>query len=179
MAKHRADDGSNSDSSSGSLKEITADDFKQQDSRVPSRSRVWMGDLMRYPVHRNYNQDLYSFAWAQAVQNKPLGFDVKPAKEEDDADDDEIEMLIVDNEVEVDVEGEGETEKEEGELEEGEIEFGSESVNLESNEEKNEEDKVEKDLESEEQVEEIGEFDKRFGVILEELETITVEEAES
>ncbi|XP_020246902.1 RNA polymerase II C-terminal domain phosphatase-like 3 isoform X2 [Asparagus officinalis] len=162
MAKHRNEEGSNSDDSSGSVKEITADDLKKKDARAPSsRSRVWASDLMGFPVHRNYNQDLYSFAWAQAVQNKPLGLDVK---NEVDHDDDENN------------ENEGEVEKEEGELEEGEIEFGSEvvnvedSTNVESNGEKNEKD---------DEVEEIDEFDNQFGMILEELETITVEEAES
>ncbi|ONK73310.1 uncharacterized protein A4U43_C04F29590 [Asparagus officinalis] len=57
MAKHRNEEGSNSDDPSGSVKEITADDLKKKDARVPSsRSRVWASDLMGFPVHRNYNQ---------------------------------------------------------------------------------------------------------------------------
>ncbi|ONK76296.1 uncharacterized protein A4U43_C03F26120 [Asparagus officinalis] len=57
MAKHRNEEGSNSIDPSGSVKEITADDLKKKDARVPSsRSRVWASDLMGFPVHRNYNQ---------------------------------------------------------------------------------------------------------------------------
>ncbi|ONK81053.1 uncharacterized protein A4U43_C01F24720 [Asparagus officinalis] len=70
MAKHRNEDSLDEGS-------LHADDLKQQ-----CRSRVWMRDAMRYPVQWNYNLDLYSFAWAQAVQNKPLGLDVRPEEDE-------------------------------------------------------------------------------------------------
>ncbi|KAG1370200.1 RNA polymerase II C-terminal domain phosphatase-like 3 [Cocos nucifera] len=113
---NRAGEGEISDGdSSASLEEISAEDFKQ-DAGAPPRSKVWVG----YPMSRNYAPNLYSFAWAQAVQNKPLGLDLKP-------------------------------------------ENGSESE--------------EKELDGKE-TEEIGEFDRRVSLILEELETVTEEEAE-
>ncbi|XP_052205042.1 RNA polymerase II C-terminal domain phosphatase-like 3 isoform X2 [Diospyros lotus] len=34
--------------------------------------RVWIQDLYKYPMSRNYASGLYNLAWAQAVQNKPL-----------------------------------------------------------------------------------------------------------
>ncbi|KAJ6837194.1 RNA polymerase II C-terminal domain phosphatase-like 3 isoform X1 [Iris pallida] len=161
----RRREGSGTDGGSdSSLEEISADDFR------PRKSGVWMG----YPsIPRSFGQDLYSFAWAQAVQNKPLGFDVKPAKK-----DEEEMVFVVDDDDEV---GGEEMEKEEGELEEGEIELASESVtndgavkieitNCEKKENDNEED---------EEVVIIGEFDQSVGTILEELEAITVEEAEA
>ncbi|ONK71825.1 uncharacterized protein A4U43_C04F12780 [Asparagus officinalis] len=105
MAKHRNEDSLDEGS-------LHADDLKQQ-----CRSRVWMRDAMRYHVQWNYNLDLYSFAWAQAVQNKPLGLDVRPEE-------DEIEYEIDDGDDEIVGENmsgvEGEVEKEEGEIEEGE-----------------------------------------------------------
>lgn len=163
-----AGDGSDGDSS-GSLEEISADDFKQ--------SSVWMG----YPaVSRNYGTALYSFAWAQAVQNKPLGLDSMshPKQEEE-----EQEFAMVDDEAC--------DEREEGELEEGEIELGL--VVDASEKEKNESvavdmidldsdapDRESKDSEEKESKEsdEIGDFDRRVGLILEEIENVTIEEAE-
>ncbi|KAL5724462.1 protein-serine/threonine phosphatase [Ranunculus cassubicifolius] len=63
---------------SQSVEEITEEDFKQQDAKTTTTSSkddpsmVWMGDLLKYPVSSNYGSGLYNFAWAQAVQNKPL-----------------------------------------------------------------------------------------------------------
>jgi RNA polymerase II C-terminal domain phosphatase-like 3/4 len=155
--------------SSGSLEEISADDFK--------RSNVWMG----YPtVSRNYGQSLYSFAWAQAVQNKPLGLDQmsNPKQEKE-----EPEFAVLNEEAS--------DEREEGELEEGEIELGLgcdvpeeekkesgdfEMIDLDSDAP----DRESKDSEEREskESEEIGDFDQRVGLILEEIENVTIEEAE-
>ncbi|KAJ6809976.1 RNA polymerase II C-terminal domain phosphatase-like 3 [Iris pallida] len=133
---------------SSSLEEVSSDDFR-------SRSRVWMGYAS---APRSFGQDLLSFAWTQAIQNKPLGFDVKPAKEEEEL------VYEVDDE-----------EEEEGELEEGEIELGSEPV-TEANATNADASKSEKKEDDEEEdVVGIGELDQRVGLILEELETITVE----
>uniref|UniRef100_A0A1J3J290 protein-serine/threonine phosphatase n=1 Tax=Noccaea caerulescens TaxID=107243 RepID=A0A1J3J290_NOCCA len=81
-------------------------------------SRVWtMRDLLtKYPGYRGYaNSGLYNFAWAQAVQNKPLseglGMDYEPRESSGD---DKIVIEVSD-------------EKEEGELEEGEIDLESAS----------------------------------------------------
>ncbi|CAA7025163.1 unnamed protein product [Microthlaspi erraticum] len=83
-------------------------------------SRVWtMRDLItKYPGYRGYaNSGLYNFAWAQAVQNKPLseglGMDYEPRESEEGGDD------------KIMVEESGDDEKEEGELEEGEIDLES------------------------------------------------------
>lgn len=67
---------------SQSVEEISAEDFKQQQERensvsssktvASSSSMVWMGDLLKYRGSSNYGSGLYNFAWAQAVQNKPL-----------------------------------------------------------------------------------------------------------
>ncbi|KAG6523919.1 hypothetical protein ZIOFF_013807 [Zingiber officinale] len=79
-------------------------------------------------------------------------------------------------------EGDVEMEKEEGELEEGEIELGSEplvvdeTTQLSSDIPENEPEKKESDGE---ELQDISEFDKRISLILEELDTITVEEAET
>ena len=66
--------------SSESLEEISAADFKKESSgggagaagtaapAAAQRSRVWMG----YTMSRSYAPAFHSFAWAQAVQNKPL-----------------------------------------------------------------------------------------------------------
>lgn len=178
----RADEGEISDGdSSASLEEISAEDFKQ-DAGAPPRSKVWMG----YPMSMNYAPSLYSFAWAQAVQNKPLGLDLKPvgsadlpAKSAGGNPVKEEGYNVVDSSEES---GDG-MEKEEGELEEGEIGFGSEPVGDEIIDLSS--DKPEKDSESEEkkdldekETEEIGEFDRRVSLILEELDAVTEEEAE-
>lgn len=67
---------------SQSVEEISAEDFKQDNSSssssktaaasTSSSSMVWMGDLLKYRGSSNYGSGLYNFAWAQAVQNKPL-----------------------------------------------------------------------------------------------------------
>lgn len=178
---NRAGEGEISDGeSSASLEEISAEDFKQ-DARAPPRSKVWVG----YPMSRNYAPNLYSFAWAQAVQNKPLGLDLKPVGSADTPAKSAGGMPVkaeAYNVVDSSEESGGGTEKEEGELEEGEIGFGSEPVggeiiDLSIDKPENGSESEEKELD-EKGTEEIGEFDRRVILILEELETVTEEEAE-
>ncbi|XP_022737741.1 RNA polymerase II C-terminal domain phosphatase-like 3 [Durio zibethinus] len=73
-------------SDSASIEEISEEDFNKQEVKISkeskspkdgeanSNSRVWtMQDLCKYPsIIRGYASGLYNFAWAQAVQNKPL-----------------------------------------------------------------------------------------------------------
>ncbi|XP_015617180.1 RNA polymerase II C-terminal domain phosphatase-like 3 [Oryza sativa Japonica Group] len=176
-------EGSDGDSS-GSLEEISADDFKKESSAAggaaaaaaaQQRSRVWMG----YNIPRSYAPAFHSFAWAQAVQNKPL-----VPRAADAADEDEVEHVV----------DTSDEEKEEGEIEEGEAVQTTttssssppcaqppETIDLDS-------DAPEK---SESMVamygggaapagaeEEEVDFDQRVGSILEELEMVSIEEAE-
>lgn len=113
-------------------------------------SRVWtMQDLYKHPSARGYSRDLYNFAWARAVQKKPLNEvdmsnvvvsngdeslkvsgdgdvvkfveEVKEISEGLVVDDGDQNQAGVDK---MDIEcDDGESEKEEGELEEGEIDF--------------------------------------------------------
>ncbi|CAL9161227.1 unnamed protein product [Musa hybrid cultivar] len=176
----RATEGEASDGdSSESLEEISADDFKK-DTRA-GRSGVWMG----YGMSNNYGPSLYSFAWAQAVQNKPLGLDLMPmtggdlASKNDTSDRSAKEEscdVIVDD---ISQDGDDGMELEEGELEEGEIELGMEPVademtEVSSDKLENESEKKETDGE---ESEDMGDFDRRVSLILEELETITIDEA--
>ena len=81
-------------------------------------SRVWtMHDLMtKYPEYRGYaNSGLSNFAWAQAVQNKPLSEGLGKEYERRESGD---KIVIEDSD----------DEKEEGELEEGEIDLDSGST---------------------------------------------------
>ncbi|KAL1206182.1 RNA polymerase II C-terminal domain phosphatase-like 3 [Cardamine amara subsp. amara] len=86
--------------------------------------RVWtMRELVnKYPAYHGYvNSGLYNFAWAQAVQNKPLneglGMDYEP-KESSEGKSEEVDKIVIDDSGD---------EKEEGELEEGEIDLESAS----------------------------------------------------
>lgn len=163
--------------SSESLEEISAADFKKESSgggaagtaTSAPRSRVWMG----YTMSRSYAPAFHSFAWAQAVQNKPLV--PRPASDED-----EMEHLV----------DTSDEEKEEGEIEEGEAVQSStsppsmhpETIDLDSDlPEKAELVAVQGSsntsavaAEEEEEVD----FDQRVGSILEELEMVSIEEAE-
>ncbi|XP_020580757.1 RNA polymerase II C-terminal domain phosphatase-like 3 isoform X2 [Phalaenopsis equestris] len=168
--------------SSASLEEISAEDFRQ-DGRG-SRSRVWDDGMMGYSVARTFGPTLYSFAWAQAVQNKPLGLEMKRANDADGKRGKEggFDAVFVDSSED----SVGEMEKEEGELEEGEIDLdyepvAEEMINLSSDkieddsklpaaDTKENEDKEEADMED---------LDRRVAEILEELEAITSEEAEA
>uniref|UniRef100_J3N8N8 protein-serine/threonine phosphatase n=1 Tax=Oryza brachyantha TaxID=4533 RepID=J3N8N8_ORYBR len=174
-------EGSDGDSS-GSLEEISADDFKKESSgggggagagagtgggvAAAQRSRVWMG----YSMPRSYAPAFHSFAWAQAVQNKPL---VPRAA----ADEDEVEHVV----------DTSDEEKEEGEIEEGEAVQSSESppraqpetIVLDSDvPEKPESAAMDGVTIPAGAEEEDMDFDQRVGSILEELETISIEEAE-
>ncbi|VAH91013.1 unnamed protein product [Triticum turgidum subsp. durum] len=156
--------------SSESLEEISAADFKESSSgtAAPSassqRSRVWMG----YTMSRSYAPAFHSFAWAQAVQNKPLV--PRPA-----ADEDEVEHLV----------DTSDEEKEEGEIEEGEAVQSTsppikqpETIDLDSDaQDKSESVDMEQTRLAVEAADELD-FDQRVGSILEELERLSIEEAE-
>ncbi|XP_076956813.1 RNA polymerase II C-terminal domain phosphatase-like 3 [Bidens hawaiensis] len=104
--------------------------------------QIWtMEDLVKYQnkyqMSRNYAPGLYNFAWAQAVQNKPLDDYLTTMNNTNNIINDINNTTTavvdddVDNKVIVDLSGEddGESEKEEGELEEGEIDLDVEVVN--------------------------------------------------
>ncbi|OVA09653.1 BRCT domain [Macleaya cordata] len=181
-----------------SIEEISEEDFKRE-AEVVSKpkpkgdSRAWMGDLLNYSVS-NYSPVLHNFAWAQAVQNKPLrkefmvrdfGSDEKSKTHSPDHSlntrEDSNKGLISSNLVQTVViddsseesdgrmEEVGGIEKEEGELEEGEIELDVGIV--EKVEEGSKNDNLERNLND-------SEFDKRILSIGEALKTITVKEAE-
>lgn len=156
--------------SSESLEEISAADFKESSSGTAAasassqRSRVWMG----YTMSRSYAPAFHSFAWAQAVQNKPLV--PRPA-----ADEDEVEHLV----------DASDEEKEEGEIEEGEAVQSTsppikqpETIDLDSDaQDKSESVAMEQTPLAVEAADELD-FDQRVGSILEELERLSIEEAE-
>lgn len=179
-------EGSDGDSS-GSLEEISADDFKKESSAAggaaaaaaaaaaQQRSRVWMG----YNIPRSYAPAFHSFAWAQAVQNKPL-----VPRAADAADEDEVEHVV----------DTSDEEKEEGEIEEGEAVQTTttssssppcaqppETIDLDSDAPEKSESMVAMDgggaAPAGAEEEEVD-FDQRVGSILEELEMVSIEEAE-
>ncbi|GJN04780.1 hypothetical protein PR202_ga22352 [Eleusine coracana subsp. coracana] len=176
-------DGSDGDSSE-SLKEISADDFKKESSSAAAggggaalgssaaRSRSWVSPHMGY-MSRSYAPAFHSFAWAQAVQKKPL----VPAAA---ADEDEVEHAV----------DASDGEMEEGEIEEREAAETSsppppweqpETIDLDSDApEKSESVAVEgsSNAAATAAVEEEVDFDQRVGSILEELEMVSTEEAE-
>jgi len=177
-------EGSDGDSS-GSIQEITADDFRKDSSSggalgagasAPLRSRSWTGPPAMGYMARSYGQAFHSFAWLQAVQKKPLV--ARPAPEEE-VDEDEVEHAVDDA---------SDGEKEEGEIEEGEAVEGSsspprpppETIDLDSDE-KSESVVAEgcggaAPATAAQEVE--VDYDQRVGSILEELEMISIEEAE-
>lgn len=174
-------EGSDRDSS-GSIEEITADDFKKDSSSALGgaaaaagpRSRSWVAPPAVGYMARNFRYAFNSFAWSQAVRNKPLGLQ-PPAP-----DDDEVEHAV-------DV---SDGEKEEGEIEEGEAVEASaspapaqpETIDLDSDApEKSESVAIDGSASvvpvpaaEEEEVN----LDQRVGSILEELEMVSIEEAE-
>ncbi|OEL24270.1 RNA polymerase II C-terminal domain phosphatase-like 3 [Dichanthelium oligosanthes] len=183
-----AGEGSDGDSS-GSIEEITADDFRKDSSSAGGggalgggsaaaapRSRSWTGPPAMGYMARSYGQAFHSFAWLQAVQKKPLV--AHPAQEADE--DEEVEHAV----------DASDGEKEEGEIEEGEAVEGSssparaqpETIDLDSDApEKSESVVVEGSggatpaaAAQEEEVD----YDQRVGSILEELEMVSIEEAE-
>ncbi|KAF9604506.1 hypothetical protein IFM89_007627 [Coptis chinensis] len=137
-------------------------------SSSSSSSRVWNN----YPFSSNYGSGLYNFAWAQAVQNKPLIVEITPEEEEE-----EVVVVTTTNNVILE---EKEEEKEEGEIEEGEIdELDSEVVELKSEEgEKCLPIKEEEEEENLSPITDEAEFEKRICLILEALDTVTVSDAE-
>ncbi|KAI7724733.1 hypothetical protein M8C21_004610, partial [Ambrosia artemisiifolia] len=164
-------------SDSASVEEISAEVFsaktpveeskqQQQQQQQQQSQQIWtMQDLMKYQkkyqMSRNYAPGLYNFAWAQAVQNKPLDDYLTTMnsnsnsnsntstttttasvvdKQLKELNDDEVKEGGdgVDNDkiVVVDISGDdGESEKEEGELEEGEIDLDTDVVNAGKREE--------------------------------------------
>ncbi|XP_071696201.1 RNA polymerase II C-terminal domain phosphatase-like 3 [Rutidosis leptorrhynchoides] len=105
-------------------KNAIVDQSKQQ----PQQQQVWtMEDLVKYQkkyqMSRNYAPGLYNFAWAQAVQNKPLDsyLTTMNNNNNNNLNNDSNQLSDVNNVV-VDVSGD-DSEKEEGEIEEGEIDL--------------------------------------------------------
>ncbi|XP_062182227.1 RNA polymerase II C-terminal domain phosphatase-like 3 isoform X2 [Phragmites australis] len=173
-------EGSDGDSSA-SLEEISADDFKESSAggaalgagaaaaaAAAPISRAWMGPPAMGYMSRSYAPAFHSFAWAQAVQKKPLV--PRPA-----ADEDEVEHAI---------------DASDEEMEEGEIEEGSASpphaqpdtIDLDSDApEKSESVAAEGSGNAAPAAgaeEEEVDFDQVVGSILEELEMVSIEEAE-
>jgi RNA polymerase II C-terminal domain phosphatase-like 3/4 len=163
--------------SSGSLQEISADDFRKESSAgaggggalgcSAARSRSWVAPHMGY-MSRSYAPAFHSFAWAQAVQKKPL----VPATDDKDE---------VDHAVDV-----SDEEMEEGEIEEGEAAESSPppdqpkmiDLDLDMPAEKSEPVAVEGSGNTATAGEDDVDFDQRVGSILEELEMVSIEEAE-
>ncbi|KAG0468026.1 hypothetical protein HPP92_017354 [Vanilla planifolia] len=168
--------------SSASLEEISAEDVRKDGRR--SRSRAWKDGITGYTIASSFGSNLYSFAWAQAVQNKPLGLEMNSAwdadlEEEKKGGDD---VVIGENRDDTALQ----MEKEEGELEEGEIDLCSESVTEEQinvssytmeDESKHSESEI-KESEGKEEAD-VEDLDRRIGEILEELDMVTLEEAEA
>lgn len=139
-------------------KNAVDDDSKQQQQH----QKVWtMQDLLKYQnkyqISRNYAPGLYNFAWAQAVQNKPLD-DYLTTMNTSTATDNNLKQPLLNGDdnnnivvkeedtlnndkIVVDISDDGDSEKEEGELEEGEIDLDMEVVNTGK---QGEEDKLEK-----------------------------------
>nr|XP_043638933.1 RNA polymerase II C-terminal domain phosphatase-like 3 [Erigeron canadensis] len=126
-----ANNNNNSNNKSQSANKPESKPNKNVDRSKPRQQQVWtMEDLVKYQnkyqMSRNYAPGLYNFAWAQAVQNKPLddyltNMNNNNANKEvnvvvDDDDDDNDKIVVMD------LSGDG-SEKEEGEIEEGEIDL--------------------------------------------------------
>ena len=174
-------EGSDGDSA-GSIEEISADDFRKDSSSAlggpaaaaaaGQRSRSWVGPPAVGYMARNFGHAFNSFAWSQAVRNKPLGLQPPPASDED-----EVEHAV----------DASDGEKEEGEIEEGE------AVEAEASPARAQPETIDLDadadaLEKSESLagavpasaaeEEEVNLDQRVGSILEELEMVSIEEAE-
>ncbi|KAK9076227.1 hypothetical protein SSX86_004560 [Deinandra increscens subsp. villosa] len=128
----------------GAVKSASVDESKQQ-----QQQQIWtMKDLVKYQknyqMSRNYAPGLYNFAWAQAVQNKPLDDYVTPVNSTNssnsstifDNNSKQLNERLNDDKIVVDVSGDdADSEKEEGELEEGEIDLDMDEVNAGKEEE--------------------------------------------
>ncbi|KAJ6945713.1 RNA polymerase II C-terminal domain phosphatase-like 3 [Populus alba x Populus x berolinensis] len=136
-------------SDTASVEEISEEDFNKQEvvivketpSSNNSTQKVWtVRDLYKYQVGGGYMSGLYNFAWARAVQNKPLN-ELFVEVELDDSSkkssinsskEDKRTVVIDDSGDEMDVVKVIDIEKEKGELEEGEIDLDSEPVVVQS-----------------------------------------------
>ncbi|KAL8160102.1 LOW QUALITY PROTEIN: hypothetical protein V2J09_001639 [Rumex salicifolius] len=111
-----------------------------------SSNKYWMKDLYNYSYARGYSASgLYSLAWAQAVQNKPLNDVLGEFKQEEGGDEQRgasvSSSAIGSNEQSISFSSNGDDshgnkdviddEREEGELEEGEIDLDSELIQVE------------------------------------------------
>ncbi|KAK1438118.1 hypothetical protein QVD17_03921 [Tagetes erecta] len=119
-------------------KNVLVEDSKQQQQ---SQQQLWtMQDLVKYQkkyqMSRNYAPGLYNFAWAQAVQNKPLDdylttmntSTMIDKQSKDDVSNNSVvvkeEESVNNDKIIVDISGDdADSEKEEGEIEEGEIDL--------------------------------------------------------
>lgn len=133
-----------------------------------SAGRVWtMRDLYKYQIaSKTSYSGLYNLAWAQAVNNKPLGDVFVMMEDGSNSDNDNSSSKTSnggENKVVIDVEDDGE--KEEGELEEGEIDLDSELVV----ENKELDFKIRRDVEGEVNERDDLERRKRVDSIMEEL----------
>lgn len=135
-------------SDSASVEEISAEVFSAKSDSIDSnqqnqnqnqpnqnqnQQQVWtMEDLMKYQkkyqMSRNYAPGLYNFAWAQAVQNKPLD-DYLTTMNTNNTSSKPISNVDEDNKIVLEVSDDGDSDKEEGELEEGEIDMDIDLVN--------------------------------------------------
>ncbi|XP_042476530.1 RNA polymerase II C-terminal domain phosphatase-like 3 isoform X2 [Macadamia integrifolia] len=189
-------------SDTASIEEISEEDFNQDvkvSSKTKGDSRVWMDDLLKYPISSSYSSGLYNLAWAQAVQNKPLneilvrdfGSNDKSMKSASNvsvngresnnrslnSSKEVCKVIIDDSSEEIDsrMETVGGDEKEEGELEEGEIELDSETVDKRSDEGPYQE--ISSDRSETERDLKRSEFESRLCSIQKTLDSLTVEEA--
>ncbi|CAA6660031.1 unnamed protein product [Spirodela intermedia] len=165
--------------SSDSVEEISEEDFKRQKSpRRPSvrsrRSR--MGDEQQYSIlQRNYASNLYNFAWARAVQNKPRATFIPekgtPEVKVRRASVRQQACYVVDS-----GESNGPMEKEEGELEEGEKEVVDEVASCVSD--ITDEKVLSLPSEEDGETELAEDIDTQVASVLEELEMVSEEDPE-
>ncbi|XP_078447233.1 C-terminal domain phosphatase-like 3 [Wolffia australiana] len=158
-----------------SAERISDENLKRREfSRNTRSSRVWVGDSMGFSMlGRDYAANLYNFAWAQAVQNKPLvtfvaGETPSTGSGSVTSTGDVAPKSTDGSEIP--------DEKEEGELEEGEFvdEIGGEP----SNDAKNEIGSASEGDSTNVELEEEIDFDSIVVTALEELEAINQELAE-
>uniref|UniRef100_A0A2P2KVC0 CPL3 ARM repeat domain-containing protein n=1 Tax=Rhizophora mucronata TaxID=61149 RepID=A0A2P2KVC0_RHIMU len=186
-------------SDTASVEEISEEDFNKQEVKSPRQSkskdaaaRVWtMNDLYKFQMGGGYVSGLYSLAWAQAVQNKPLTELFVEVEQTDDnskrssgspsssvnsssKEEKKVEKVVIDvsgDDDEMDCD-----EKEEGELEEGEIDLDSEIAEKDK-------DGVSSNVErnvcgSEIECKQMQKMDRKVDSICEALNSVTVLEAE-
>lgn len=125
-------------------KNVLVEDSKQQQQhqqqQQQSQPQLWtMQDLVKYQkkyqTSRNYAPGLYNFAWAQAVQNKPLDDYLTTLNTNTSTKQSNNSVVVKEEEsvnndkVIVDISGDddADSEKEEGEIEEGEIDLDTDT----------------------------------------------------